>query len=133
MERFSAMWLIQLFIGIFLTASALIFLTGYTDTGSEIARGIGKMFGKNSTLALVVAIFELISGILLLANLFIGSGPKWMYFALIVVFIFWAINIISVYFVDGFLKPGFMVWLRDISLHLVVLSGLWGVMMGARD
>jgi len=128
-ERLSAMWLIQLFIGIFLITTGLLFLTG----NSEVARGISKMFGKNSTWGLIVAIIELISGIILLIGLFIGAQPKWMFLACAVIFILWSINILSGYFFNGFVKPNFMVWLRDLSLHLVVLSGLWGVMMGSRE
>ena len=132
-ERISAMWLIQLFIGIFFTASALIFLTGSNSAASEIARGIGKMFGKNNTWGFIFAIIQLISGVLLLFNLFVTTQPKLMFFASLVIFILWAINIFSIYFINGFVQPNFMVWISSLSLQLVVLSGLWGVMMGTRE
>ena len=126
-ERLSAMWLIQLFIGIFLTASALIFLSG-NHAGAEIA----KIFGKDKTLNTIIAVVELIAGILLIAALFIGSKPKFLFMALVIIFVLWAINIISLYFLNGFLKPNLMVWLKNLSLYLVVLSGLYGVMMDNR-
>ena len=131
-ERLSAMWLIQLFIGIFLIAAALLFLTGTTG-GSDLAKGMGKMFG-NKTWGTIVAILQLISGILLLAGLFISAQPRLMFLATLIIFILWAINILSIYFFGGhFLKPNFMAWVRDLSLQLVVLSGLWGVMMGSKE
>ena len=128
-ERLSAMWLIQLFIGIFLLASGLLFLTG----NSEVAKGLSKMVGKNNTWALIIAIVELISGIILLVGLFVGAQPKWMFLACAIIFILWSINILSGFFFNGFVKPNFMVWIRNLSLQLVVLSGLWGVMMGSRE
>jgi len=126
-DRLNAMWLIQLFIGIFLTASALIFLTG-SHAGSEIA----KIFGKNNSMNTVIAILELISGILLIAALFIGSKPKFLFLALVVIFVLWTLNILSMYFFNGFMKPNFMVWVKNVSLYLVVLSGLFGVMMESK-
>ena len=132
-EKISAMWLIQLFIGIFFTASALIVLTGNSGVANEIARGIGKMFGRNNTWGFIIAVIQLISGILLLLNLFITTQPKLMFFASLIIFILWALNIFAIYFIDGFAKPNFMVWIRDLALQLVVLSGLWGVMMGTRE
>ncbi|MCL2793476.1 MAG: hypothetical protein FWD87_10360 [Spirochaetaceae bacterium] len=129
-ERVSAMWLIQFFIGVFLTASALIFLSG--GAGSEVARGISKVFGSSSTVGLIVAILELVSGVVLLVSLFLGAKPRWLFLALLVIFIFWTINVVAVYLLDGFAKPNLMAWLRDISLQLIVLSGLWGVMMQSR-
>ena len=127
-ERVSAMWLIQLFIGIFLVASGILYLTG----SSEVARGLAKAFGKNTTWTTVLAVVELISGIILLAGLFIGAQVKWMFLACLVIFIIWSINILSGFVFNGFLKPNFFAWLKDISLYLVVLSGLFGVMMSSR-
>ncbi|MCL2706152.1 MAG: hypothetical protein FWE72_08095 [Spirochaetaceae bacterium] len=127
-ERLSAMWLIQLFIGIFLIATGLLFLTG----NSEVAKGMSKMLGKNNTWGILIAIIELISGFILLVGLFIGAQQKWMFLACVAIFVLWSINILSVYFFNGFFKPNFMVWIRDLSLHLIVLSGLWGVMLGSR-
>ncbi len=131
-ERISAIWLIQLFIGIFFAASALIILTGYNSAGSEFMRGVNKMFGKNNSWTLVVAILELLSGIVLIAGLFVSTQQRLMFMAGLVIFILWSLNILTLYFFGGFLKPSFMVWVRDLSLQLVVLAGLWGVMMESR-
>ena len=127
-ERLSAMWLIQLFIGIFLLASGILYLTG----SHEVTRGLAKAFGKNTTWPTVIAVVELISGIILLAGLFIG-GQKWMFLACVVIFVIWSINILSGFVFNNFLKPNFFAWLKEISLYLVVLSGLWGVMMGSKE
>ena len=129
-ERISAIWLIQLFIGIFLTASALLFLTN--SSGSEIVSGISRLVGRNNTIGVVVAIVELISGIVLLVGLFIGAKPKIMFLVSLVVFILWTINILTSYFFSGFLQPSFIAWIKNLSLYLIVLSGIWGIMLSSK-
>ncbi len=123
----SSVFLLQIFIGLFFALSGLIYLTGYNTAGSQFMRGVGKLFGKNEIWTLVIALVQLFAGLVLLVGIFIRTNQRSLFLASLTITILWIANIILLYFTDSFLKPSLMVWLRDLSVQMIILSGLWGV------
>ncbi|HAX17660.1 MAG TPA: hypothetical protein DCY00_03570 [Actinobacteria bacterium] len=126
-NKTSAMFLIQLFIGIYFAATAVIILSGYNSTGNQFMRGVNSLFGKNNYAGLAIAIVQLLSGIILILGLFVSMKQKSMFLAGLIILVLWGINIVMLYFLNSFMKPNFLVWIKDLSLQLVILSALWGI------
>ena len=126
-NKTSAMFLIQLFIGIFFAASAVIILSGYNSAGNQFMRGVSRLFGKSNYWGLTIAIVQLLSGIILILGLFVSMQQKPMFIAAFAIMVLWGINIVMIFFLDSFMKPDFLNWIKDLSLQLVILAGLWGV------
>jgi hypothetical protein len=125
-RRFSAMFLIQLSIGVFFLVSGLMMLMHYNSGAGQFIRGVGKLFGKNDLWNLAIALIHLFAGFILAAGVFISLKGRTQFFASFAILILWAANIVIIYFMDGFLKPDFLPWLKDLSLQLIILAGLWG-------
>ncbi|MDX9800709.1 MAG: hypothetical protein RBT69_05160 [Spirochaetia bacterium] len=126
-NRTSGMFFLQLFIGIYFAVSAFIILSGYNSAGNQFMRGVGKLFGHNSYWGLAIAIIQLIAGIVLILGLFISMQQKSMFFAGFAILVMWGINIAVLYFFDSFMQPGLLIWLKDLSLQMIILAGLWGI------
>ena len=95
-------------------------------------RGVGKLFGKNNYWGLAIAIIQLIAGIILILGLFISMQQKSMFFAGFAILVLWGINIAVLYFLDDFMKPSFLVWMKDLSLQMIILAGIWGIIRQGR-
>ena len=126
-NRISGMFFLQLFIGIFFAVSAVIILSGYNSAGNQFMRGVGKLFGKNNYWGLAIAFVQLIAGIILILGLFISMQQRSMFFAGFAILVLWGINITVLYFLDDFMKPNFLVWMKDLSLQMIILAGLWAI------
>lgn len=118
---------LQLFVAIFFIASAIVVLADYGSAGDKIINGMNKLFGQSSALTTVIAIVELIVGIILFMELFIPLPSKAVFIAILAILVLWGINIIMIYIVNDLLKPNFFVWLKEISLQLIVFAGLLGI------
>ena len=123
----SSVFLLQIFIGLFFALTGIIYLAGYNSGSSQFMRGISKLFGKNEMWELIVALIQLFSGLVLLVGVFIRTNQRSLYLASLAIIILWITNIVMLYFTDSFLKPSLMVWLRDLSIQMIILSGLWGI------
>lgn len=122
-----SVFLLQIFIALFFALSGLLYLTGYSTAGSQFIRGVGKLFGKNDIWRVVIALIQLFSGLVLLVGTFIRSNQRSLFLASLAITILWIINIIMLYFTDSFLQPSVMIWLRDLSVQMIILSGLWAI------
>ena len=124
---YGSVFFLQIFIALFFALSGLLYLTGYNTAGAQFIRGVGKLFGKNDLWRVVIALIQLFSGIILLVGTFIKSNQRSLFFASITITILWIVNIVMQYFMDTFLHPSVMIWLRDLSMQMIILSGLWAI------
>jgi len=126
-EKKSSVFFLQIFIALFFALSGLLYLTGYSTAGSQFIRGVGKLIGKNDILRVIVALVQLFSGLVLLVGSFVRSNQRSLFLASLTITILWIVNIAMLYFIGSFLQPSFMIWLRDLSVQMIILSGLWAI------
>lgn len=126
-NRLGAMFFMQIFIAMFFIASAIIILANYNSAGDKIIRGMNHLFGKSNTLTTVVAVVELIAGVILLLDLFVPMPGRTMFIAIMSILILWGINIVMLYIVNDLFKPNFFAWIKEISFQLVIFAGLLGI------
>jgi hypothetical protein len=74
---------------------------------------------------LVVAIVELIAGIIIGFALFVPVPGRAAWIAGLVMVIIWIVKILWIYVLNGIFEPSFIVWLNGLSVALIVLVGLW--------
>lgn len=120
------MFFLQLSLALMFIAIGLVGIINYNSDFANFGRSVNKLFGQsNDIVPILFAVLELVAGILLLASLFTGIPSRFLSIALLVIFIFWVVYIVMNYFLEGFAKPDFLVWLSNLSPQLVILSGLW--------
>lgn len=120
----SSLLLIQLAIGLYFSISGLLGIIGYNSGMNQVARDIGRLLGNNSYVPLIISICFLLSGLILFAGVLFTIKTRFMYF---VILILWTVYIVINFFTDNFLKPEALYWLKDLSLQLIILTGLWGI------
>lgn len=119
---FSGQFLIQLATGLYFGLSGLLGIMGYNSGVNQLFNDFNKMMGKNNYIPLIISILFLIAGLGLVFGLFFTINNRFVYF---IVFILWIVFIVMNYFTENFLKPDLLPWLRDLSLQLIILAGLW--------
>ncbi len=124
---YASVFLLQIFIALFFALSGLLYLTGYNTAGAQFIRGVGRLFGKNDLWRVVVALIQLFSGLVLFVGTFIRSNQRSLFLASLTITILWIVNIVMLYFTESFLQPSLMIWLRDLSVQMIILSGLWAI------
>jgi hypothetical protein len=75
----------------------------------------------------LVAILELVAGILLLWALFGQVKPGALYVSTMVLAAFWVLRVLVVYVFDNLLEPNFVVWLAGLSGELLPGIVIWTV------
>lgn len=128
----NSVFFIQLSLALMFIALGIVGITNHNSEWAQFGRSVNNLFGKNNDLIPVLfAVLELIAGVLLLLSMFTNVLPgRFLSIALLIIFIFWAITIVMNFFLDGFAKPDFIVWLSRVSPQLVILSAIWLI---ARD
>ena len=126
-NAYGSVFLLQIFIALFFALSGLLYLTGYNTAGSQFIRGVGKLFGKNDLWRVIVALIQLFSGLVLFVGTFIRSNQRSLFFASIAITVLWIVNIIMQFLLNSFMEPSLMIWLRDLSMQMIILSGLWAI------
>lgn len=112
-------------------AIGILGLTNYNSEFSQFGRSMGKLFGKsNNFMPVIFAIIQLFAGILLISSLFMAIPDRILSLSLLIIFVFWAVNIALGFFTKELFKPDFIVWLAKVSPQLVILSSLWLVYRG---
>ncbi len=120
--------ILQIFVALLLLSFGIEGLTGYNSTGSELLRGINKMFGgSNNLLPLIFAIVEIVAGALLILEFFVPVTTKFVFIAMIVICFIWLFSIVTGYFTSRFLEPNFISWLSQLSVQLILLASFWQV------
>lgn len=121
----SIFWtILNIAVGVVLAVGGIWALQGSGDFAADALRSIFS----GSTAKLVVTVFgviELLSGIFIILQLFIGDrmGSLGTILKLIIVIV-WAVAIVLADFVGGFLKPSFLPWIYSLAMHCVVLCAL---------
>ena len=117
---------LQLALALMFIVLGISGITHYNSGGAEFLRGLNKAFGRaNNIVPVLMAVVELVAGVLLLVSLAGIIPGKAASFLLLVIFIYWGFIIIMNYFVENMFEPDLLVWLGNISPQLVVLASLW--------
>jgi high-affinity K+ transport system ATPase subunit B len=87
---------------------------------------MNKLFGRaNDPLNLVVAIAEIVAGVIVFAGVFFAVQSRLLYGATLVIAILWIIQIILSFFASNFAEPDLVVWINRLAADLIVLLSLW--------
>jgi hypothetical protein len=118
--------ILQIVVAVFLITLGLIAIIHYNSDLARFGRGMNKLFGRaNNPMNLVVAIVEIIAGVIVFAGVFFAVQSKLLYGATLVIAILWIIQIILSFFASNFAEPDFFIWLNRLAADLVVLLSLW--------
>ena len=124
---FSKIKILTISLAVFFIVTGLVGIMNYNSSVNQVGRAIGSLFGRNGgTIALLVAVAELIIGIIILADLFMAINAKTMNLAKLIILILWAVSMIITHLLgNNFLQPNLLSWLQPLSLDAVVLISLW--------
>lgn len=123
---FDATLLIQIALVLFLITLGIVGLTEYNSRLSELGRSLNRLFGRaDNPVNLIVAIAELVAGIIIGLALFVPIERRVIWVCCIVIVILWIINILFVFFFNNTFAPDFAIWLNGLSADLIILAALW--------
>lgn len=116
--------LLQIALGVMLVIGGIWALIGGGDFGAEAFRSIFKGDARK-ILIIFYGIIELIAGLFILLELFLGDLlGKFLNICILIIAIIWIIAIVLSDFLNGnFLRGGFLPWAWDFATHLLVLGG----------
>ena len=118
--------ILQIVVAVFLVTLGLIAIIHFNSNLARFGRGMNKLFGRaNDPLNLVVAIVEIVAGVIVFAGVFFTVQSKLLYGATLVIAILWIIQIILGFFASNFAEPDLIVWLNRLAADLIVLLSLW--------
>jgi uncharacterized membrane protein YphA (DoxX/SURF4 family) len=122
----STLFILQIVVAAFLITLGLVGLIHWDSDPARFGRGLTRAFGgSNSPVALIVAIVELLAGIVVLAGAFTRVRSGLLYAATLVIAILWAIQIIVGFFARDIFEPDFWIWLNRLAMDLIVLLAIW--------
>lgn len=114
--------IIQLSLGLLLAVGGIWGLQGGGDFGVTAIKGIFS--GSARDIAVIVfSIIELLAGIYLVLELFIGSLGQFKGILMLIIMIVWIAAIVLADFIDGNFR-NFINWLWGFAGHLVVLGAI---------
>jgi len=117
---------LQIVVAAFLITLGLVGLIHWNSDPSRFGRGLTRAFGgTNNPFSLIVAIVELVAGLIVLAGAFARVRGGLLYAATLVIAILWAIQIIVSFFARDIFEPDFWIWLNRLAMDLIVLLALW--------
>jgi hypothetical protein len=125
-SRVDTLFVLQIVVAVFLVAIGLSVLI-YADTGwTRLGRDVHHWFGRtNDPFNVIVAVVELLAGVLLFAALFVPVKTRWLYWTTLVIAIVWAIWIFLDLFVNRIFEPTFFSWLKWLAADFIQLLALW--------
>jgi uncharacterized membrane protein YphA (DoxX/SURF4 family) len=123
--RVDTLFVLQIVVAVFLITLGLMVLVGWNWNPSRLEQALTRAFGRpHNPVNMVVAIVELIAGILLAAALFVPVKTRWLYWTTLVIAIVWVIQIVLAQFVYNDFDP-FLTWLNALAGDIVLLLALW--------
>ena len=118
--------ILQIVVAAFLITLGLIAVIHYDSDMARLGRGMNRMFGRSGDpLNLVVAIVEIVAGVIVFAGVFFAVRSRLLYGATLVIAILWIIQIILSFFASNFAEPDLVVWINRLAADLIVLLALW--------
>jgi uncharacterized membrane protein YphA (DoxX/SURF4 family) len=124
--RFDALFVLQCVVAVFLVTLGLMALLEYDSDWSRFARDVNRFFGRaNDPLTVIVAVVEIVAGVLVLAALFVPVKRRWLFWTTLVIAIAWAVWIVVDLVVNRGFQPSFLAWLNQLASSLVLLLALW--------
>jgi len=118
--------ILQIVVAVFLVTLGLIAIIHYNADLARFGRGMNRLFGRsNDPLNLVVAIVEVVAGVIVFAGVFFAVQSKLLYSATLVIAILWIIQIILSFFASNFAEPDLVIWLNRLAADVIVLLSLW--------
>lgn len=112
---------LQLFLGVFFLVLGISNLTNYNADWNALRRA----FGSNQTLALAMAVVEIVMGALLVLGLFVTLSDDVTKVLGFVLFVLWGLYMVVSFIVNDFIKPDLLTWLYRVSWNSVILVSLW--------
>ncbi|MBR0032210.1 MAG: hypothetical protein IJP61_07990 [Treponema sp.] len=122
----SVFWLIlNLAVGAMLAVGGIWALQGGGDFAADALKGLFSGDARKIVL-IVFGVIELLSGIFIIIQFFIGDRTGSFGSALkVIIVVVWAIAIVIADFLNGhFLAPNFLAWIYTLAMHLIVLGAL---------
>ena len=124
--RVDTLFVLQIVVAVFLFTLGLMVLVRYDSDMSRLGRDLNRLFGRaNDPFNVILAVVEIVAGILVLAALFVPVKTRWLYWTTLVIAIAWVVRIILVHFVDSIFEPSFLTWLYYLSVDGILLLSLW--------
>jgi uncharacterized membrane protein YphA (DoxX/SURF4 family) len=117
---------LQIVVAAFLITLGLMAMIHYNSDPARLGRGMNRLFGRSSDpLNLVVAIVEIVAGVIVFAGVFFAVQSRLLYGATLVIAILWIIQIILSFFASNFAEPDLIIWINRLAADLIVLLALW--------
>jgi hypothetical protein len=124
--RFDALFVLQVVVAVFLFTLGLMAVIRYDSGLARFGRDLNRALGgTNNPFNIIVAVVEMVAGVLILAALFVPVKTRWLYWTTLVVAIVWAVRIVLFLFAGDIFEPTFLVWLNRLAADLVLLLALW--------
>ena len=124
-RNFNMTWILTLLVGAFLLLDGIVGLNQSNSVVGQIARAFGT---QGSTIALVIAIVELVAGALLILSLFVDLGQLDSTLG-IAIAVAWIVIMVFTFFLSNF-NPDSLVWWRGVVQYSVILAVIWMVKGG---
>jgi uncharacterized membrane protein YphA (DoxX/SURF4 family) len=123
--RFDTLFVFQIVVAVFLFTAGLMVVVGWNWNPSRFEQAVTRIIGRpHNPVNLIIAIVEIVAGVLLVAALFVPVRTKWLYWTTLVIAIAWVIRIVLVQFAYSDFDP-FLAWLNSLAADLVLLLALW--------
>jgi hypothetical protein len=117
---------LQLALALFFITLGVVGIAQYNSRLSELGRAFSRLVGQpDNPVNLIMAIAELVTGIIVALALFVPLEKRMVWIAMLVIGILWVLKLLWVYVFNNAFEPDFAVWLNGLSADLVVLVGLW--------
>ena len=126
---FETVLLLQIAAGLYLLTLGIAGIAGYSSDWSEAVRSVTRFFGgKNDPTSLIVAIVELVAGIVVLGALFLPTRSRAISLATLVIAALWLLYLVVVAISTASGSDfNFVIWLNSLTADILVLVSLWMV------
>ncbi len=118
--------ILQIAVAVFLITLGIVGLAQWNSRLAEFGRSLNRLIGRSDNpVNLIVAIAELVAGILIALALFLPIERRVIWIAGLVIAILWIIKILWVFVFNNAFEPDFASWLNALSADLIILVALW--------
>ncbi len=104
---FDVVLVIQIVLAVFLISLGIAGINDWNSNANQFSRGVTRFFGGTSNpFNLVVAICELVAGVIVLAGVFVAGQARLLFAATLVISILWAVLIVITFFTQDAFQTG---------------------------